>query len=49
MVENPKRPPSSVLLWIVMIPLATVMVAALIYVIVTSVIPAIGAIWEALF
>jgi hypothetical protein len=49
MAENPKRPPSSVLLWIVMIPLAAVMVAALIYVIVTAVIPVIDEVRKALF
>jgi hypothetical protein len=49
MVKNPERPPSSVLLWIVMIPLAAVMVAALVYFMVTTVIPVIGEVWEALF
>ncbi|MGN7251766.1 MULTISPECIES: hypothetical protein [unclassified Arthrobacter] len=49
MVENPERHPSSVLLWIVMIPVAAVMVAALIYFIVTTAIPVIGEIWEAIF
>jgi hypothetical protein len=49
MVENPERHPSSVLLWIVMIPVAAVMVAALIYFIVATVFPVIGDVWEALF
>lgn len=49
MAENPERPPSSVLLWIVMIPLAAVMVAASIYVFVTIFIPAINEAWNALF
>ncbi len=40
MAKDPKRPPSSVLLWIVMIPLAAVMVAAVIYVTVPIFIPA---------
>ena len=49
MAENPERPPSSVALWIVMIPVSAVMVAALIYFMVTTVIPVIGEVWEALF
>jgi hypothetical protein len=36
MAEDPKRPPANVLLGIVMIPLAAVMVAAIIYVVFTT-------------
>jgi hypothetical protein len=36
MAEKTEQPPSSVLLWIVMIPIAAVMVAAVIYVIATT-------------
>jgi hypothetical protein len=49
MAKDLERPPSSVLLWIVMIPLAAVMVAAVIYVFVTIGIPVIGEVREALF
>jgi hypothetical protein len=49
MAENPQQAPSSVLLWIVMIPLAAVMVAAVIYVVVTTAIPAIDGVREAYF
>ena len=49
MAKNPQQAPSSVLLWIVMIPLAAVMVAVVIYVVVTTAIPAIDAVREAYF
>ena len=49
MAENPQRPPSSVVLWIVMIPLAAVMVAAVTFIVVTQFVPVIGEVWEAWF
>lgn len=49
MAEKPERPPSSVLLWIVMIPLAAVMVAALIYVVGTIFMPVIEEVGKSLF